>query len=105
MLIGRQTLLSLSKSKYKEDQELLRSVYGITFFGVPHDGMDIHSLVAMVGDGPNRFMLESIGLSSQILSIQQREFPEALGGKGESEIVCFYETRKSPTAIKVCAIP
>ena len=65
--------------------------------------MDIHSLIPMVGDGPNRFLLESLGrINSQILSIQQREFPEELGDKGESEIICFYETRLSPTAKKVC---
>lgn len=77
-------------------------MYGIAFFGVPHDGMDIRSLIPMAGDGPNRFLLESIGSnSSQILSIQQREFSQALGGQGESEIVSFYETRLSPTASKV----
>ncbi|KAL7785260.1 hypothetical protein V8C37DRAFT_419985 [Trichoderma ceciliae] len=100
-LIIKQILISLSKSKDEEDQKLIRAVYGIAFFGVPHDGIDIRSLISMVGDGPNRFLLESIGpFSSQILSIQQREFPDALGGQGESEIVCFYETRKSPTAIQ-----
>ena len=79
-------------------------MYGIVFFGVPHDGMDISSLVPMVGDGPNRFLVESIGhVSSQILSIQQREFHTALGGEGDSEIVCFYETVKSRTAQEVCS--
>jgi hypothetical protein len=77
-------------------------VYGIIFFGVPHDGMDISSLIPMVGDGPNRFLIESIGrVNSQILSIQQREFHKALGGKGDSKIFCFFETVESPTAIQV----
>ncbi|PVH72155.1 hypothetical protein DL98DRAFT_433770 [Cadophora sp. DSE1049] len=40
-------------------------------------------------------------INSQILSTQQREFHEALGGEGESEVVCFYEALKSPTAIEV----
>lgn len=53
----------------------------------------------MVGDGPNRFLIESISrINSQILSIQQREFHEALGKEGNSEVVCFYETLESPTA-------
>jgi hypothetical protein len=56
----------------------------------------------MAGDGPNRFLLESIGhVNSQILSIQQREFHTALGGEGEAEIFCFYETVESPTAKEV----
>lgn len=85
------------------DQRLRGAIYGIAFFGVPHDGMDIRSLIPMAGDGPNRFLLESIGKNnSQILSIQQREFSEVLGVKGEFEIISFYETRLSPTAIQVC---
>ncbi|KAL6690585.1 hypothetical protein J3F84DRAFT_398280 [Trichoderma pleuroticola] len=99
-LIVKQTLISLHKSKDEEDQKLLRAVYGIAFFGVPHDGMDISSLIPMVENGPNRFLLESIGLfSSQILSTQHREFLETMGAR-ESKIICFYETRMSPTAIK-----
>jgi hypothetical protein len=77
-------------------------VYGIVFFGVPHDGMDIKSLIPMAGDGPNRFLIESLSpFSSQILSVQTREFESALGGQGDSEVVCFYETVESPTARKV----
>ncbi|KAI3572140.1 hypothetical protein IWW34DRAFT_824446 [Fusarium oxysporum f. sp. albedinis] len=100
-LIVKQTLISLSKSKKEDDLKLVRAVYGIVFFGVPHDGMDISSLIPMVGDGPNRFLIESVGaINSQILSAQQREFHTALGGEGDSEIVCFYETVESPTAQK-----
>jgi hypothetical protein len=94
--------MTLSKSKNEDDLKLIKAVYGIVFFGVPHDGMDISSLIPMVGDGPNRFLIESIShINSQILSIQQREFHTALGEEGDSEIVCFYETEESPTARKV----
>lgn len=98
----RQTLISLSKSDDEEDQKLLQAVYGIAFFGVPHDGMDIQSLISIVGNGPNRFLLESIGsYGSQILGIYNRDFPHSLGGQGESKIICFYETLLSPTATLV----
>ncbi|KAI9148687.1 Enniatin synthetase [Paramyrothecium foliicola] len=100
-LIVKQALISLSKSKNEEDQRLLHAVYGVVFFGVPHDGMDITSLIPMVGDGPNRFLVESLNrINSQILSLQQREFETALGEQGDSEVVCFYETEESPTAQK-----
>ncbi|RYO98636.1 hypothetical protein DL766_001064 [Monosporascus sp. MC13-8B] len=96
-LIVKQT----AKSEDEDDKKLMQAVYGIVFFGVPHDGMDISSLIPMVGDGPNRFLIESISqINSQILPIQRREFHTALGDKGRSEIVCFYETMKSPTAQK-----
>lgn len=65
--------------------------------------MDITALRSMVGDGPNRFLIESISsINSQILTIQQREFPAAFSDKDHTEVFCFYETRKSPTAQKVC---
>jgi len=61
--------------------------------------MDTSSLILMVGDGPNRFLIESISrINSQILSIQQREFHKALGEEVGSEVVCFFETLESPTA-------
>ncbi|RYP69598.1 hypothetical protein DL770_008204 [Monosporascus sp. CRB-9-2] len=98
---GLIVLISLAKSEDEDDKKLVQAVYGIVFFGVPHDGMDISSLIPMVGDGPNRFLIESISqINSQILPIQRREFHTALGDKGSSEIVCFYETMKSPTAQK-----
>lgn len=85
-----------------DDKKLIRAVYGVIFFGTPHDGMDISSLIPMVGDGPNRFLIESISrINSQILSIQQREFHKALGEEGDSEVFCFYETVKSPIAQQV----
>lgn len=40
----QQTLITLPRSTNEDDQSLLRRVYGIVFFGVPHDGMDITSL-------------------------------------------------------------
>lgn len=65
--------------------------------------MDIGSLIPMAGDGPNRFLVESISrINSQTLTIQQRDFHKALGGKGDSEVFCFYETLQSPTAQQVC---
>lgn len=92
-------MITLSKSKKDDDLKLLRAVYGIVFFGVPHEGMDISSLIPMVGAGPNAALIHSIDrINSHILSIQQREFHLALGEKGYCEIVCFYETLESPTA-------
>jgi len=63
--------------------------------------MDIASLRPMAGDQPNRFLLESIGLNSQILNIQRQEFPQALGEEGESKVFCFYEMLESPTTQQV----
>lgn len=64
--------------------------------------MDISSLKSMAGDGPNRSLIESLShYNSQILTMQHREFHKVLGDEGESEVFCFYETLKSPTAQQV----
>ncbi|KEY73844.1 hypothetical protein S7711_10154 [Stachybotrys chartarum IBT 7711] len=81
-LILKQMLISLSKSEREEYSRLLDSIYGVTFFGVPHGGMDIASLIPMVTDSPNR------------------DLHHALGEKNDSEVICFYETKESPTAQK-----
>lgn len=63
--------------------------------------MAIEALIPMVGDAPNRFLLESINqLNPQILKSQQAEFHN-LGLDESREIICFYETVKSPTAKRV----
>ncbi|KAK6451589.1 hypothetical protein FP744_10007840 [Trichoderma asperellum] len=99
-LIIKQLLICLSRSEFQQDKEFLSAVYGVVFFGSPHDGMDIRALISMAGDGPNRFLLESISRNSQVLSIQQRDFCSALEGQKQSEVFCFYETLESPTAVQ-----
>jgi hypothetical protein len=81
-------------------REIIDSTYGALFFGVPNQGMDIKSLVPMVQDQPNHTLLYSLGTESQILRNQCRQFPIAFD-KRDSEIICFYETVMSPTAIQV----
>lgn len=60
------------------DKANLRATYGALFFGVPSQGMDISSLVPMVGDQPNRFFLESLGKESEILQEQRVRFRRLL---------------------------
>lgn len=64
--------------------------------------MDISSLIPMAGDGPNRSLIESLSHNNSLtLTMQHREFHKVLGDEGESEVFCFYETLKSPTAQQV----
>lgn len=80
--------------------DILNSIYGALFFGVPNQGMDIKSLIPMVDSQVNQGLLHSISNESQLLRKQTRDFPKAFDFP-ESKIVCFYETLASPTAIKV----
>ena len=82
------------------DKANLRATYGALFFGVPSQGMDISSLVPMVGDQPNRHFLESLGKESEILQEQRVRFPKAFDFR-DSETISFFETLESPTAVQV----
>lgn len=77
-------------------------IYGIAFFGVPHHGLRMKELIAMSEEGPNLGLLTSLSdQNSMVLDILKREFHPVLGDKGQREVVSFYETEMSPTAIKV----
>lgn len=91
----------LSGSENPQYRKLLQAVSGIVFFGVPNLGMDIESLKAMAGDGPNRLLLETIGLNSDGLIEVEAKFKQIIKDRPQIKIVCFYETKESPTATKV----
>ena len=101
-LLVKEALVQIAESE--TGSELINLIFGLLFFGVPNDGLDIESLVPMVNDQPNRFLLESLGsMNSQILSIQRRNFSNILD-RTNLEIFCFYETELSPTATKVVVL-
>lgn len=87
-------------SENSSNRDLLKSIRGILFFGVPNQGMDIQSFIPMVGDQPNRYLLETLDKASERLRLQSKQFREAFVSRG-SEIVSFYETSTSPTAENV----
>lgn len=50
-----QAIIALDKSKNKQDQPTLMSIYGVLFFGVPSQGMDVQYLTAMVSSNRSKF--------------------------------------------------
>ena len=78
----------------------MESVVGLLFFGVPNRGMDIESLQTIVGDKQNRYLLESVGQYSDLLLQQDGEFGPTFHFK-DRKVVSFFETKSSPTAVKV----
>ena len=92
-------LVLLSKSTQTEDKLLFRLVSGLVFFGVPHQGMAIGSLIPMVGDGPNKPLIELLdSLNTHRLDELQHDF---MAGNCCQEVFVFYETKVSPTAEQV----
>ncbi|KAH7001010.1 hypothetical protein EDB80DRAFT_83814 [Ilyonectria destructans] len=90
---------AIVKLKEEMDGPILNSTSGFLFFGVPHQGMAIESLVPLVKDYPNRSLLESLNKNSALLQRLEKEFSNAFGAK-RPRIISFYETEKSPTAVK-----
>jgi hypothetical protein len=78
----------------------LKSVVGALFFGVPNRGMDTSSLLAIIGEQPNREFLTSLSVGSLMLWQQADMFPEIFSFR-DSIIYSFYETCASGTAIMV----
>ncbi|KAJ1324749.1 protein SERAC1 [Microdochium nivale] len=102
-IIFKEALIGMAASRNDEDvKTLLQAIYGIFFFGVPHLGMGISSLIPMAGEGPNLELVLSIGRdNSQLLERQSRDFPAALDLLGQKEVFCFYESEKSQTAVEI----
>lgn len=82
------------------DKKQMDSIVGLLFFDVPNRGMDIESLQAIVGDRQNRYLLESVGQYSDLLLQQDGQFGPTFHFE-DSRVVSFYETKSSPTAVKV----
>lgn len=96
LLISFQALLSKAHDNCT-DSDIVKATYAILFFGVPSQGMNIESIIPMVGDQPNRALVESLSKVSETLITQQAAFVQVFPLNG-SELICFYETRQSPTA-------
>ena len=102
-LLVKEALVQLAESDLERSQ--IGRIFGAIFFGVPNNGMDIESLIPIVNDQPNRFLLESLNtINSQVLRLQERSFARFLD-QTALEMFCFYETRLSPTAAKVSSPP
>jgi len=101
-LLIKEALVQIAASDAGLD--LMAPLLGMLFFGVPNDGMDIGSLIPIVGDQPNRFLLESLNaMNSQILGLQRQAFSKLSSGS-DFEMFCFFETEQSPTAAEVSTI-
>ncbi|KAF1953686.1 hypothetical protein CC80DRAFT_537276 [Byssothecium circinans] len=98
-LLIKQALVGMAKGD-ESDRANLTSTYGALFFGTPNQGMNIDSLIAMVGDQPNRYFLETLGNGSEVLQNLVNNFNEVFTFR-DSEVISFYETEKSKGALKV----
>ena len=102
----RQALIllhqSLERREKADEINLLDTVRGIAFFGVPNRGMDNEALRSIVGDGPNRSLVEHIGWTERYLQDQHLKFLDILETEMNLKVLSLYETVESPTLQQVC---
>ncbi|KAL7917792.1 hypothetical protein ACQKWADRAFT_273814 [Trichoderma austrokoningii] len=79
------------------DKANFKSVAGMLLFGVPNQGMSISQWIPIVEDQPNRFFIEQLCASSDILRVIRTNFRKTFTFS-DSKIYSFYETKESPTA-------
>lgn len=90
-----------------DDRLLLKSIRAILFFGTPNQGIDIRSLIPIVEQQTNEDFLRSLGTDSVELRRQAQQWSKAFDSShsdlisNDLEIISYYETSTSPTAIKV----
>lgn len=79
------------------DSRNFKATFGILFFGVPNQGMDISSLLSMVRGQPNLHFLSTLSKDGGFLQSLIEKF-QATFTFQDSHIYSFYETNTSPTA-------
>lgn len=92
-----QAINRMAGSPFEAEKRLLKQLKALYFFGVPSHGMDIESLVPMVGDQPNRGFLHTLETNSPVLREQATTFLRIIT-RQHCKIVDFYETKVSQTA-------
>lgn len=97
VLIESKAMIQMVES----DPLTLKSTIECFFFGVPTQGMNINTLIPMVANQHNaQTLLPYLAENSLWLKEQNRRFPQAFSFK-DSNVICFYETKESPTAVQV----
>ena len=97
-LVLKQALIQMASGD-AADRRIFQSTYGILFFGVPNQGMDTSSLLAMVGSQPNLSFLTMLSKDSGNLQGLVERFRSVFDFR-DSEIISFYETCASRTVRK-----
>lgn len=84
------------------DYEIVRRTRGALFFGVPNNGLAIDSLLPIVEGQRNKPFIQSLKPDSQDLKALDEKWSYIKKNiKKNIKLYSFYETRMSPTAIKV----
>lgn len=95
-LILKQAMVQMASGD-AADLDNLKATFAIFFFGVPNQGMDIKSLLAMVRGQPNLPFLAALDKNNGLLHELVEKF-RAIFDFRDSHVISFFETEESPTA-------
>ena len=90
-------------AQWDDATEILKSIRGVFFFGVPSLGMTyaaIQSLLPMTRGQPNEPLVQMLGEESTVLRSQCEDFAKAIN-RLDIKVFVYYETETSPTAQQV----
>ena len=95
-LVLKQALIQMASGDVV-DRQNFQATYGILFFGVPNQGMDISSFLAMVGSQPNLPFLTMLSRDAGHLQGLIERFRTVFDFE-DSQIISLFETQTSRTA-------
>lgn len=95
-LVLKQAMVQMASGD-ATDLDNLKATFPIFFFGVPNQGMDIKSLLAMVRGQPNLPFLAALDKNNALLHELVEKF-RAVFDFRDSQVISFFETKESPTA-------
>lgn len=96
-IVLKRALVLLAHEANDEDKTILESVKGLVFFGVPHRGMEISHLLAMVTKQPNEDLISrTLSPDSNLLPELHKQFSQ-IAMRFHQNIRFVYETAESQT--------
>lgn len=84
--------MEASKRNNAKEEAFLRSCVGILLFGVPHQGLNRHSIQSLVKGRANEQFLGDLSTGSEFLFTLRSDFRNCFATMSCCEIVSIYET-------------
>ncbi|KAK1962446.1 hypothetical protein LY78DRAFT_249507 [Colletotrichum sublineola] len=94
-LVVKEAIYSLAKT----DPSHAQCIYGLVFFGVPHQGLLIEPWLRLINEQPNRQLVENLRPNSPYLKSLDKRFKDAITF-ADLKVVSIYETMTTQTAQK-----
>ena len=98
-LLVKEAIVYASRDE-SNGNEVLKALHGLVFIGVPHRGLKVEHLMAMVENQPNQKLVEALEPESFHLQTLHESFVHAIKS-ARPKVYSWFETAESNTVIKV----